>query len=710
MHLSHAPAPLFDLVARENGLDLVRSLAPAERASLFRKLGAVSSILSAGYGSRGAVVSAQSSALGVGQSTLNSWLAAYKAEGFRGLIDGRTIPGERETVMPAVTKGWIRDQILNVQRNDGIREVRRLALDRWRLWRRSGDPKHRIPGYSVPPPDCGKGYPAGWSYEQFRRCRPDRFRETLGRQGRIAADRLLPSIMRTRVGVPYLGYVFFDDQVYDHQVREPNYDRPMRPVGFNSLDRLTAYPFTPHIRLRWWDENSEIHRALTQREFVWHVFNHLCTEGYRADEHGTVLVFEHGTANSWSNQQLTTSGGHHNFADALAALTSGQVTIDRSGIYNRAIFPELLHGPQPSGNPRFKAPIESFFHLVRTYHLCLPGQTGRNRDEAPEDSYGLAAYERQTLKLAQSLPPALREAVASTLYSFREFGALAFLIYDALASRTDHALEGWAECGFTEIRWRWHEDPPDLWRPRSLLADLPEHVRATASAQQAANPHLVRQFNLSPAEARARCAADPDLARLSRADAWLLLPLEWAQPVTVRDKREIVICDPLCGHGQGNELIYLPEVTNLAGRTEYLHPGDKILALVDPFHSDTLMVADQSGRPIGTCLRSVREHGTDRETVAEMFRIRGRTAAALGAQVRAAMAPVAADRTAVRDANKSLAARLADTQDDSPDPSAPSHSADIPAPSPRRAPDSDPFAAPLAAVPAANSPEPDPFV
>ena len=64
---------------------------------------------------------------------------------------------------------------------------------------------------------------------------------------------MLPSILSTRVGMKYLQTIFFDDQKYDVQVRVPGYERPMVPLGFNALDRLSAYPFQPHIRLRWFD-------------------------------------------------------------------------------------------------------------------------------------------------------------------------------------------------------------------------------------------------------------------------------------------------------------------------------------------------------------------------------------------------------------------------------------------------------------------------
>ena len=41
-------------------------------------------------------------------------------------------------------------------------------LLRWTLWQ-DGCESNAIPGYDAPPPDCGKGYPDGWTYAAFCR-------------------------------------------------------------------------------------------------------------------------------------------------------------------------------------------------------------------------------------------------------------------------------------------------------------------------------------------------------------------------------------------------------------------------------------------------------------------------------------------------------------------------------------------------------------
>lgn len=646
---------------------LLKDLTSGQTRDLFSKLEAVAAMLDAPRGMKGGVVKTIARARQVSTQAVLTWLTIYNKKGAAGLIDGRRAASKTRACMPDVTKAWITAEILRVQRNDAIREVRRLAIDQWKVWKRHRDPKHAIPGYVCPPPDCGKGYPAGWSYETFRKCAPDRYQTTLARQGRIASDRLLPSILGTRVGTHYLEVVYFDDQKYDHHIIADGYDRPMVPIGFNAIDKLTAFAFQPHIRLRWRDDNSESYKMLTGREFAWYAITRLCTEGYRDDEIGTTYVKEHGTANTWHNEKLRTSRGFHSFEDAITSLLNGRVKLDDSGLYNKAIFTEMLHGPKSSGNPRFKAPLESFLHIVRNYHLALPGQTGRNPDEAPEENHGLINYEMKMLKLAQQLNPRLANAIRSELYTATEYAWIAHLIYGALNERDDHALQGWADCGFVEPRWRWANDEPGMWRTRDELIGLPDNLREHAQHQQRQDPSLVRPFKLTPAEAMRSVCKDPAIRRMKPEDAVLLVPMEWAHAVRVRNKREIVIQDPLLA---SESLIYFTELTNSRGRTEYLSPGDEVLAFVNPFDLDRLLLCDQGGTYIGSVVRSIRAT-RDRETVELMFKERARMAGNLEGVVRQAMAPVADLRGEIKANNDGIIEEFKGMRDATPKPPRP---------------------------------------
>jgi hypothetical protein len=644
----------LDLIASQGGFDELHALSPNQKSDLFAKLNVIQIIDGAPYGTKQGIVAAQARILRVSPQALHNWLASFKRHGWRGLIDGRRSSGRSRAFLPEITRQWIKDQITNCQRRDAIAEVHRMVIAQWRQWHRTGDPQWAIPGFHSAPADGGKGYPLGFSVENFRRCAPDNYQKTLAAQGTISAYRSLPSILSTCIGTRYLEYVFFDDEKPDVNVRVMGYDRPMVPLCFHALDRLTRYPFRPHIRLRWFDVDKQQHKHLTQKEFVWYVIFLLCTEGYRTDSAGTCFIQEHGTAKVWANKSLSTPDGFHSFEDALRSLTATDgnpgVRIDSSGIFNRPAFSELLYGPQASGNPRFKAPIESSFHLWRIYSQHLRGQTGRNIEMAPEENYGIAKYERSILKIASDLPAHIQESLVSNYLTGVEFGAVAELIRLALAARDDHNFKEWDALGFVEPVWRWAEDPAGMWRTRSELAGLPDHLREHALHQQRQDARLTEVLKWSPAMAREASLSDPSIRKLPISAAVHLVPTEWLKPATFNKRHFITITEELL---PGMDLQYLPELTTPAGRTEYLREGDKVMILLNPMMPDTVLAYDQALKFIGTLTRNP-EIGRNSDQIEELFRQRSRINTAMAAPVRRAMQPVADRRDAVRKLNDDL--------------------------------------------------------
>lgn len=701
MNITTAPASLLDVIAREDGLPDLNNMTPAQKSGLFTKLGVVIAVTTAPYGQGGIVKQRHATRLDISTQAIDGWISLYKRKGFRALVDQRKAAARGRALLPAVTKGWITDKIIRSQRADAVAEVHRQVLDQWQLWRRTGDPQWALPGYLQCPADCGKGYPPGMSYENFRKCQPTDYQASLARQGTIASYRMLPSILTSCIGLRYLQYVFFDDQKYDVQVRVMGYDRPMVPLGFNSLDRVTRFAFAPHIRLRWFDEEDKVHKALTQREFVWYVITRLCTEGYRTDEVGTTYIQEHGTAKAWANKELSTPDGFHSFQDAVHAFTGGCVKMDDSGLFNKPAFTELLYGPKSSGNPRFKAPIESFFHAVRIYCLPMIGQTGRNIEEAPEENYGIDQYERNIIRAAQTLPPRLRDGLLSNYLTGVEFGHIAMLAYDALNARTDHHFKEWEQLGFCEPVWRWAADEPGRWRSRSELAGMPQHLREHALHEQSLDARLSDILPWSPAVAKMACESDPCIKRLRFEDAIHLVPTAWWKPVKVRDRHQLHVTDDLL---PGQELIYLPEITTPRGRKDYLRVGDEILLLLNPLMPDEVLVCDMSRNFLGTLVRNIPvDH--DGNQLDAMFRQRARLKDAMEGPVHRAMQPVADRRAAVKQVNAEILA-VGKAADEEP----PMKSA-RPAARPRAA-AADPFAAPPSPPsPAASiETETDPFV
>ncbi len=676
---------------------LLANISPQQKQDLFVKLDAVQAMINAGYGRGGEVATMLAKSLKKSPQAIHTWLGLYRKGGCEALVDGRRKRGQSRGISET-TKAWVLEEYCRLQREDSGVEIYKMIRERARMWWKTGNPRFAIPGFIDPPAITAKGYPDGLSQETIRRCGPDAYQRALAHQGRKTASGLLPSIPTTRLGVGYLERIFFDDQMYDHYIREVGYGKPMRPIGFNALDYLTGAFLDFHIRLRWWDENAEVNRGLTQREFVWFVLGLLSNTGYRTDSRGTRLVFEHGTANSWTSEtgKLVTALGHTSFDDALHAATGGHVTIDRSGKFNQATWSEMLFVPKSAGNFRYKAPIESMFRAVRTHGLLLPGATGRKADLAPEESYGLEREERRWLKLANKFPSHLAESVKSNLFSFMEYFMAYRTIYAGINADPEHALKDWDKIGFCLREWQWATDEPEIWRPRSELANLDENRQASFQSQLSADPGLIRTRRMSRAEAVRACENDTCIRTLDKWKFHQVLPLAWAIPVTVRSNREIVISDPLI-KGTG-DLTYFTTCRNERGHVIHLQPGDKLLCHLDPFRPDELIVMDQQGVPIGMTPRRPDDVPSNSEIAKELLGARALMTADMGAPVRAAFQSVAERRREVRETNEALE-RNVTPQADKPKPARQS----------RRV-EADPFAAGLTAAPAAEEPEADPFV
>ena len=687
---------MSNLITMIDQPSLLSRITADQKQDLFAKLDAVQMVLQAGYGRQGEAKKIAAKQMRVSPAAVQNWCDLFKSKGCEALVDGRRKRGQDRGISET-TRAWIFEEYCRLQREDSGVEIFKMIRERSRMWWKTGNPRFAIPGFLDAPAITAKGYPEGLSQETIRRCGPDAYQRALAHQGRKTASGLLPSIPSTRVGVGYLERIFFDDQMYDHYIREIGHDKPMRPVGFNALDYLTGAFLDFHIRLRWWDENSETHKSLTQREYVWFVLGLMNTVGYRTDARGTRLVFEWGTANGWSSEtgKLHTEGGHTSFDDALFAATDQHVTIDRSGKFNQATWKEMLFVPKSAGNFRYKAPIESMFRAVRTHGLLLPGATGRKADLAPEESYGQEREEKRWLKLANKFPSHLAEAVKSNLFSFMEYFMAYRTIYAGINSDPEHDLKDWDKIGFCLREWQWNTDEPHQWRPRSELAILDENRRASFDAQLSANPALQHVRRMSRAEAVRNCEDDTCIRTLSKWKFHQTLPLAWAIPVTVRKNREIIISDPLI-KGTG-DLTYFTTCRNERGHVIHLQPGDNLLCHLNPFRPDELIVLDQKGIPIGMTPRRPDDVPSNSEIAKELLGARALMTADTAAPVRAAFQTVAERRREVHESNESLEVRMRDVS-----PAARKPKRD-------RTPKGDPLSAPLVRA-ASAEPEADPFL
>lgn len=645
--MNHREIPNLQTLKLIDNYDVFTRLKPKVRNKITHRLDWILKISSAGRGEKCKIIAKAAADLKVSIPTVNRFVRSYESAGWQALSDQR---GKNNKPLPDAFKAFVRQLHLQCQRATSGREVHRMLIERWRLWQRTGDDKHAIPGYDMPPPAGPKGYPAGWSDDNVLRMRPDKYALSVARQGSKSAAGFLPSIMKTRVGMKFGQVFFFDDQDYDVKVVAPGTSqRTLRPQGFNCLEYLSGSFMSHSIRLRWWDKENDQYRTLTQAEFTWFVVAHLQKHGYRHDNHGTTLVFEHGTATGYNNRNLETFGGFHNFDEALMGVSHGCIRVARSGLFNHPAFAGMLFRPQSSGNPNFKAPLESMFNLVRNRMAALPGATGRNRDLKPAEQYGQDHYTAQMLKVWENLDERHRKLISWPGLTAEEFGKLADVVYHAINARTEHGLEGWEKAGFVAPQFRFTPDERSPWLSREKVNELPDNAR-TALLALSESPGHVRPYRLSPADVASQCAGE--LTKLPDHAIPLLIPRQWARPATVKSDRTISIKDQLLGAEAFN---YVCRFQNGEGFT-VLSPGTKLLCYLNPFNPERLVICKEDGAFLGTLQLQTRAGWSDQDAILEQLKERAELKADLDTTVRPQLEGLMADRAEMKRNNERLAA------------------------------------------------------
>ena len=531
---------------------------------------------------------------------------------WEGIIDRRKFPAPKVKAMPTAFVDFWKGLLEQFQRDDSGKQAHRALLSQLDRWRK-GDASERIPGYAEPPALAShckvarRRVPRGWSYRNLIEIKPRAFNLVSSRQGPKKAAELLPSNYGTRAGLRFLERVFFDDQEYDQKIRidHGNSGKVMRPLGFNALDHLTGAFLDYSIKLTRWDDDAGVRRQLTQKLFVWQVLSVLMKVGFRNDSIGTTFVFEHGSATGYGERDDMRG---LSFDGVLRSVTGGRVSVDRSGRFDQPFLAQALfrgRGKQASGNPRFKAPLESMFHLVRTMSSGLLGQTGSiQRLNGPETDAKFDSYSRQVAKAISNLPEQ-RQARAWELarfpyHTFAEFVELMGLVYSAINNRQDHKLEGWETAGFVE-----HGFLVDLVGGGESFVTREKFMALEPERQQAieavAEPCPMQ---LSPTQA-ARLSLKRDagkIARLNESHIPLVIPPDdaWTYRVKVNRKGEFKIQDRL---NFGPEpLIFIASVEDQHGRRD-LRPGSEFRGYLNPYLPDRLVLTDLDGRFLGGCDR-----------------------------------------------------------------------------------------------------------
>ncbi len=620
---------------------------------------------------KGQIVKQAAKALGKSVGAVNRYVAWYKESGWQGLLDER-LAGVGAKGLPPQFKSWVAGLFDAHQRNnDDAAEVHRKIIDRWNLWRETHDPGHAIPGYKdCPPATPATGMPHGWSYDRICALKPKAAERALSKHGKKSAAAFLPSVLTTRYGSAVLGRRLFDDQDYDNMLTDgflaiAGIDTVTRPVSFNCVDFLTAKHLDHHLRLMYKDA-AGTNKSLTQQEYVWFVIKQLQETGWRTDHHGSELIFEHGTANSWANKSLTSLGGHHSFEDALYGMSNGKAFVNRSGKFEGPVFAGMCFRAQSTGNFKFKTWIESAFRLLRTYMQAFPGPIGSHaRINGKDELYGIKLADNAILTAIKDCPDSemqefLVENFRREMLDLQTFAHLINSVYRAINFATGHKLEGWARCGFTAPFWRINENSTH-WFAES---ELPEMFPDPEERQMILRKLNARRDLLTKVEPISREAAYQiemardrrHLCRLADPMVGLLLPREWAKVVTVGANHAFFLPNPLWP----DTLDQYVACWDHKDRMITLDGGTNLLVYHNPFFDGRAQIHSLDGSYITTLYPTVRAEIFNSERTLQQLQVRAKMSSAQEAHIRARMAGIATSRTADQAHNKQVHALARD--------------------------------------------------
>lgn len=665
------PVSIAKMISPDDYAELT-SCPPKAQFEVSNKLTGIQELLQAQRGQKTAIADRIAKARGVSRSTVYNELDRYKKQGVSALIDLRKFPKESGG-LPKLFISWVEGLFDAHQRMDEGAEVYRKIIDRLNQWRYSKNPDFAIPGYDEPPANHPSyDHPPSWSYKNIMRIRTSMFERMNSKRGEKEANKYISQVLTTRVGSAYLSRIMTDDQDYDNLLEDgtlalAGIKGTQRPVSFNALDFYTAAHIGHHMRLEYETPERKdtdgnkikgTKKTLTSIEYQWFIIGLLQKHGYRTDKHGTVIVGEWKTAAPWQNKKLSTINGFSSLSDALAFVTEGKVTCEKSGRVKDALFKGMVFKPSATGNFKFKTWIETSFRLLRTYMQALPGNMGSNeRLNGSAELYGIRQKADQHARaIADLLDPHSASLIKRELLDFPKFYQLVEGVYRALNSRDDHNMEGWAQCGFTEELWR-PSTESTLWYTEEDLQRISDPIeRKMLKARINSNKEqLTRTRKCSPGQAAELCIHHDKkvIKKLEDRYVGLLLPWEWAKEVTVRDGHAFTLKNPLWEDMRDT---YVAQFKDSNGILTTMPHGMKMMVFADPYGDGRAHLYTPSQEYIGTIWPTVRAEPFNQEKTQVQLETRSSLKSVMTAQQRARYDDIAAHRTERDEFNKRLIA------------------------------------------------------
>lgn len=539
------------------------------------------------------------------QSVQRKFLAWQMSGSLLALADLR-MAGMRPTRARAKHPGfvaWWTELQTRCQRNGG--QAYPMLLD---IWRKKSEV---IPGYEGWP--GWPQIPVGWSKKNLMRIKPTALEAKVMRAGMRTAAPLLPMVLTTRVGMEAGEYYVSDDNWLDTYTICGK--QIVRPLQLGCLDistgKMVHWGMMPRIM-----RADGTHTGLTERYMRMFVAGLLANVGINTSR-GTTLVVENGTAAIRSQME-----------QLLLELFDGAVKVHRSGMEGKS--QALLHGynGRQGGNPRSKARLESVWNLTANiWSAQLPAPSGHDRTE-PEWLTGLMNEQKVLLKKEGRLEikdPARAAMLRHLMPTFEQLTTdVAWRVYDAFNSRTDHALEGWERMGLVVPMMRPSTDSDWI----TLADSIPEADRLALLNMAARDPQrLVTSRRLSPAEAwDLKLRQQPPLRKATQWEIVDLLSRDMAVKATVKGSYIV-----LQNKAVSTDRLYYPSsIVTPEGYQRILPSGMQVWVMLNMFDDKHLYIIDEKGRCLGMSTLQQRAAYYDEEQVrAAMGKKKKTTAAAL---------------------------------------------------------------------------------
>lgn len=502
----------------------------------------------------------------------------------------------------------------------------------YRRWR-DGHEDAAVPGYAqCPPARPDTLLPEGWTEGNLRRIakqhasRPARKLINIG--PKAMANEFSYSVPTTRAGVEVGEFYLFDDCWNDFRALYRG--KGSRILTLHALDLASGCNILrghkPTV-----ENEQHVEERLKEREMLFLVGALLSNIGFRAA--GTTFICEKGTATVRKED-----------AEFLDRLTDGAIRV-KLGPAGGGQGVAGLFAERGGGNPRWKAPIESFFNLL--HNRCdnmveFPGQTGKNsRLDCPE---GLALMERTDEAMWRAmrvLTPERQQLIRFNLLRYEQAAEAIDARVEVCNTRRDHELEGWMQSGHVVPAFRLHAnmDFIPFALTQGMAPDQLERLRLLLTS----DPQLTGEVRLSPRE-----VFDAGADRLCR-----FKPAQTAQWLARLEGTERPVKRGLIDIGvpeinPDEPLSYGPTVRDFQGNEDAMRQDDKYLVRVNPFDSRVAWLYDAKGGWRGVARRqAVRGTRADTEALQRHFKAKAIIQSGFVQEARQLAAPLTAAADAV---------------------------------------------------------------